>query len=372
MHKYLTKLSNLIDSLGKDKGDLARFKQLIEKLEYGFTLPPSRTLFVESTERKWEIVSAFQKTVRRGNKKLALHVVSGMESLTEERAYMWKRICTVAAEDIGAANTQLMTFVLACASVFTPSTLDSDNTLRLWQFLTAELCDSPKSRVYCQYSILQTALASNTSHYVSFDRSAVGRQVRAVLQAPLVGVTERHKWLMKANWRAEGMAVGPIWHDALSHLKEYWTEQTFWNTPMLHGLPNYAYDKHTRVGSIALTRACDIYHVKEQLKRFPCRNRKESLAWALFYVEGGQLDRNANCPELCQLEEEVVAEMHGLSPNGWHETKRVMRHLLASGTMDQVRDAVLATMGYEASFHECTASSIDAGIAASEADAGSL
>jgi hypothetical protein len=38
-------------------------------------------------ERKWELVSAFQKAIRRGDKWVALRLISAMESMPTERAY---------------------------------------------------------------------------------------------------------------------------------------------------------------------------------------------------------------------------------------------------------------------------------------------
>jgi len=64
--------------------------------------------FPVDKERKWELVSAFQKAIRRGEKQLALHLVSAMDSMPEEYAYFWRRLCVIACEDVGPADDVLL------------------------------------------------------------------------------------------------------------------------------------------------------------------------------------------------------------------------------------------------------------------------
>jgi hypothetical protein len=78
-------------------------------------------------ERKWELVSAFQKAIRRGEKQLALHLVSAMDSMPEEYAYFWRRLCVIACEDVGPADDVLASFVIACSTVFLPRKTAGDN-----------------------------------------------------------------------------------------------------------------------------------------------------------------------------------------------------------------------------------------------------
>jgi replication-associated recombination protein RarA len=55
-------------------------------------------------ERKWELVSALQKSIRRGDKQAALRLISAMDSMPEEYAYFWRRFCVIACEDVGPAD----------------------------------------------------------------------------------------------------------------------------------------------------------------------------------------------------------------------------------------------------------------------------
>src|SRR5437016_8323 len=88
--------------------------------------PPCRSVTVD-TERKWELVSAFQKSIRRGNKQVALRLISAMDSMPEECAYFWRRFCVIACEDVGPADDTLAVFVVACATVFSPKRTGDKN-----------------------------------------------------------------------------------------------------------------------------------------------------------------------------------------------------------------------------------------------------
>jgi replication-associated recombination protein RarA len=43
-----------------------------------------------------------------------------MDSMPEEYAYFWRRLCVIACEDVGPADDVLASFVVACATVFPP------------------------------------------------------------------------------------------------------------------------------------------------------------------------------------------------------------------------------------------------------------
>jgi hypothetical protein len=78
-------------------------------------------------ERKWELVSAFQKSIRRGDKVIALRLISAMESMPTEHAYFWRRLCVIACEDVGPADDCLAAFVIACATSLRKNTEPSSH-----------------------------------------------------------------------------------------------------------------------------------------------------------------------------------------------------------------------------------------------------
>src|ERR1039458_6267794 len=114
---------------------------------------------VLARERKWELGSALQKSIRRGDKPIALRLVSAIDNMPEEYGYFWKRLCVIACEDIGPADYELATFVLACSSVFTPKRSGAKN-YDFFCFLVEVICDLPvRSRIYCSMSIFESIAA---------------------------------------------------------------------------------------------------------------------------------------------------------------------------------------------------------------------
>lgn len=107
--------------------------------------------------RKWALVSALQKSIRRGEKEVALHLLSAIDSMPEEYAYFWRRLSVIACEDIGLADDVLASFVVACATVFPPRKTGCEN-LRIMGFLADQMCGlSNRSRIYCSYSVIEPA-----------------------------------------------------------------------------------------------------------------------------------------------------------------------------------------------------------------------
>jgi MgsA AAA+ ATPase C terminal len=196
-------------------------------------------------ERKWELVSAFQKSIRRGDKKVALRLVSAMDSMPEEFAYFWRRLCVIACEDIGPADDTLAAFVVACSTVYPPKKTGKKN-YDLFCFLAEQMCDlSTRSRIYCSYGVIEpTAMKSELPELLVAERpivSAIMDQREAVRQPK----DAWREWQKKNDWRAEGLLrfVG------LTLPLEMIRVQT--PVPpykMLFDLPSYCYDMHTRVG----------------------------------------------------------------------------------------------------------------------------
>ncbi len=87
---------------------------------------------------------------------MAIHLAGGFLSFpTTELKYFWTRITCIVCEDVGAGDPELMDFVLACSQAFTPS-VGRQVLHRVWSFLTIEMCNTQKSRIYCQLSLLRT------------------------------------------------------------------------------------------------------------------------------------------------------------------------------------------------------------------------
>src|SRR5947207_15879061 len=57
--------------------------------------------FVIDKERKWELVSALQKSIRRADKPTVFQFISRIRSMSEENAYFGSRMCVIVIEDLG-------------------------------------------------------------------------------------------------------------------------------------------------------------------------------------------------------------------------------------------------------------------------------
>src|ERR1039458_748524 len=128
--------------------------------------PPLRSMILPK-DRKWELVSALQKSIRRADKQIALRLVSAIDNVPEEYGYFWKRLCVIACEDIGPADNELATFVVACSSIFTPKRTGS-KTYDILCFLVELMCDLPgRSRIYCSMSMIEAMVAESTGPELS-------------------------------------------------------------------------------------------------------------------------------------------------------------------------------------------------------------
>src|SRR5437899_3397405 len=104
--------------------------------------------FAIDRKRKWELVSALQKAIRRADKATALKLISGIASMPEEYGYFWRRMCAIACEDVGPADDTLVRFVVACATIFSPQKMGLENH-RLLCFLAEQMCDLERRSRYC-------------------------------------------------------------------------------------------------------------------------------------------------------------------------------------------------------------------------------
>jgi replication-associated recombination protein RarA len=121
---------------------------------------PPRSLSIDR-ERKWELVSAFQKSIRSGDKQIAFRLISAMDSMPTEYAYFWRRLCVIACEDVGPADDTLAAFVVACSTIFTKKRI-GPKSYDLFCFLAEQMCAlRARSRIYCTYSIIGVAASKH-------------------------------------------------------------------------------------------------------------------------------------------------------------------------------------------------------------------
>jgi|HubBroStandDraft_1064217.scaffolds.fasta_scaffold35903_2 hypothetical protein len=302
---------------------------------------PSRDLKLPR-ERKWELVSALQKSIRRGEKSVALRLVSAMDNVPEEYGYFWRRLCVIACEDIGPADDELVTFFVACSSIFTPKRTGS-KTCDIFCFLVESLCDlSARSRIYCSMSVIEaTAAEGNVPELSEEDRQIVS----AILQrkaAMLTPMNAWEEWQSKNDWRAEKMLrfVGLTLPTEMFSVRLPIPAYT-----MLFDLPSYCYDMHTRTGQEVLSRLMRGDFGATAIKDFICRRKVKgalkALGEALFFVEGARLKGEMLYPSLSRLEQLVIAHHHGLSLSEFLALQRLVLDALNGGIINQIREEVL-------------------------------
>lgn len=246
--------------------------------------------------RKWEISSAYQKSVRRGHIDFALKCIYAIYAIEldspdlEAYKYLWRRACVTVAEDIGNANIPLCYIVVKAASVCIKVSTPVEVGLAVLIELTKLMCVSKKSRLYCQLSIIENAYKS-ISMFDNLDPKSLKFVNSVTVDVEYKLISEPiSSWYKSKSWLTEGMLKY-----AAYDLKGDYFEPCFINTQYqqntvvnsLYGLPSYAYDMHTRTGKQAinlLLKDADIVRFFE-LNNVHIR-KAEVLGYALFYVEG--------------------------------------------------------------------------------------
>jgi hypothetical protein len=299
---------------------------------------PSARL-VLARERKWEMVSALQKSIRRGDKEIALHLLSAIDGMPEEYAYFWRRLCVTACEDVGLADDVLAAFVVACATLFAPKKTGNKN-YGLLGFLAEQMCDlSTRSRIYCSYSVIEPAAMKSKLPELGPEDKLIVSAIMQWKAAVLAPTDSWREWQKKNDWRAEGLLRFVRLRLPLEITRVQTAVPPY---KMLFELPSYCYDMHTRVGLESLKR---LISASEAIGKFFHKNRVKAahraLGWQLFFVEGGRIKNELIYEPLSRLEQEVVAHQFGLSPGKWLELRILLEEAIQNGLFERIRSEVL-------------------------------
>ncbi len=315
---------------------------------------PSKQLAI-SKKRKWEVISAFQKSIRRGDKLMALRLISAMDKMPEEYGYFWKRLCVIACEDIGPADDLLATFVAACEAVYSARKADGVY-YDLICFLTEEMCDlSNRSRIYCSYSMIDTMLSTTClPDYSVEDQEIISAitQRRENLREPK---SRWEEWLKKNDWRAGQLLryIGLTLPMEMTGVQLAMPQHR-----MLFSLPSYCYDMHTRVGLEMLRRIVrgvrGAEEITELLERNKVQDAHRVLGDALFFVEGGSIQGELIYGSVCCLEQRLSAHRYGLSLHDWLHLQMMVLAALERGIVDRIREEVLHQYYGEATSEDST------------------
>jgi hypothetical protein len=299
-----------------------------------------------SFQRKWEFVSAYQKCIRRGLLDQAICLLGRFHSIfrsqPKERAYFWKRICTTACEDIGYGDPELMNFVLACSTLFTPSKVTDQQLLKIWSFLTEQMCETQKSRIYCQLSIAEGLLRQGTipEELDSWEASLIAQISARAMETP------RQKWAEKNNWRGEGMVH--FQHLAFATL---FSEEELSPFEIVCDLPDFTFDVHTRVGTRVLRYLSEHSPFRQFLEEHPSKlGDSKTLGWSLFFAEGGRIEHRLYDPRLDLLESKFIACQFGWQTREWWQLVKFMEEAVSSGKVNNLRKNILRCMPYSEVF----------------------
>jgi hypothetical protein len=293
-------------------------------------------------ERKWELVSAFQKSIRRGDKQIALRLVSAMDRMPTEWAYFWRRLCVIACEDVGPADETLAAFVIACSTIFPPKKTGPQN-YDLLCYLAEQMCDLPtRSRIYCSFGVIEPAASKHALPKLGPENELIVSAIleqKASVHSPL---TLWQQWQKKNDWRAEGLLkfVGLSFP-----LEKMVVSAPIPSFKLLMNLPSYCYDMHTRTGLAMLRWLMHGVRGAEEIRDFFRQNQIETqykaLGEALFFVEGGRIQGELIYGPLCHLEQRLFAHQIGLSLETWLHLQILVERALADGVIDRVREDVL-------------------------------
>ena len=94
---------------------------------------------------------------------------------------------------------------------------------------------------------------------------------------------------------------------------------------------------HTRVGRRVLAMSCEVPEVNEFLKKYAPSKKLEALGWALFYIEGARIKNELLDPMLLDVEQEVAFTALGLNDQGRSDVLHLMRWMVSSGKLDELR-----------------------------------
>lgn len=305
-----------------------------------------KEMTLNNLDRKWEAVSAYQKSIRRGDVMVAKRVASALLNTgnCEMIRYLWRRLCTTAAEDIGLGNPTAVAFTLLCAETFTPSK-HAELQKPVVYYLTDMLGTSLKDRSLCSMAVIDAYFWKSSQEQRTTIWDVLSDEDQALVHA--VGTCDEYpsedpviQYMAKQNWRTEEMGK---FYPVCKLLQEGQIEQripSLTEAPLIMGLPSYAYDMHTQVGKKVLAVLTGFKQVKEFFAKYPVSDRVKCLGWALFYNEGGLMDAELvydGRQELLQAEQRVAFSAQGLPLEAIQPLMDLMSSLLVSGEVDSLR-----------------------------------
>lgn len=300
--------------------------------------PPQVTQRIGNPDRKWEVVSALQKMVRRGETQIALRLVGALSTMPSEWPYFMRRLTVIAAEEVGPANRSLVQFVIACSAAYTPSKAGYQ-IYDLYCYLVKKLCEEPyRSRVWCSMEVIRTILSKPVVvNLTEWDKEH--RKDVYTSHCQLEKENGPHaEWVKRHAWRTDGLLKFVMLGDP-EELVPYTTPIPAFKE--IAGLPSCAYDMYTRTGRQMLKLLAKelITKVLENVTG----NKTDAIGEALFFTEGGRIKNELISSRLYTLEQKCMAAQFGLEIEDWYSLKGQVEDALKQGRIDELRSKVVAS-----------------------------
>lgn len=250
---------------------------------------------------RWIAASLLQKAIRRNHPDHALRAATYLAR--EAPAYLVRRLGVIAVEDIGPANLPLLEAYLA----HVPDLMAHPRRTFSW---VEQMCASVKSRLLCDVSFV--AAIHPRARQLAFEAGFQSPEQQAelletspdLLTRAVMARTLPFKYI--AAWTEA--TFGPDLATLMRRARRLGTEQMELGLPLvvgeqltrtvstplpppdlLHGLPTYALDQHTRVGLGAIRQFLN--HLPDI--PLPHRQKLHVVGEILFALEGGLLNREA-------------------------------------------------------------------------------
>jgi hypothetical protein len=279
---------------------------------------------------RWVAASLLQKSIRRSETQLALQAASSLSAYN--RSYTWRRLLIIAFEDVGAADPDAVIETVAIAT--TPKWRSSRGEWESLAYAVTRLAEAPKDRSadylisaaenhpslsVARERLLKSALEDRLRIVEDFSRPLPIRALAAWLSSGIqayngvrVGVGDLRRLsrilmelgasedfvssmrLAARRTREPLVVLVPlIWLDSRQDAPVRITNEVVLESPILDGIPPYAFDMHTRLGLAAiqrLTRESD--HIRNCLEEFvPKPAWLKAVQMAAFYTDGYLVSR---------------------------------------------------------------------------------
>ena len=156
-----------------------------------------QTMTVKTQASKGRAVSAMQKAIRRGNVSIAVMCAHAMHGYDEK--YVWRRLCTIAIEDIGIGDIRTLAAMLWVSNKSQWKKNNSASDLHVLDAVVRALCEAPKDRNACDL-LVWADLAPELQEYRDWAVDKADAQAFSELKSIVFDSSENLAHRMIAMW----------------------------------------------------------------------------------------------------------------------------------------------------------------------------